>query len=314
MRRFWETGCGRGTGSHVRAASIATLVSAAALLSGACSVQGAEELASSDDSLTSGQPPAPVLFAPTTKRVVIEIDYAPGAEPFEGSPDTYADPWKLFRDNANAVFDRKVELVVPDRVARMERLDDIEGTVFGREELVAIAKKHRDVASTSDTVSLYVLYLNGAFKESDGRVLRSTVGISVRGTGIIAMFKPGITVGFRDPVSPILMEQTTLIHEFGHAIGLVDVGVPAISRHRDDAHGAHCSNPSCVMYFRNDMVKEGVDFVRTYLAPNHGVLFGRECLADAHALAKKSGGAFASLVAQSSPALAAEPATLIVDE
>src|SRR5687767_11516197 len=105
MRSSWKIPRGR-TGSHLCSASIAALVGSVALLSGACSVPS-EETAASDTSLTTGQPAPPVLFAPTTKRVVVEIDYAPGAEPFEGSSGTYADPWKLFRDNANAIFDRK---------------------------------------------------------------------------------------------------------------------------------------------------------------------------------------------------------------
>jgi hypothetical protein len=128
------------------------------------------------------------------------------------------------------------------------------------------------------------------------------------------MFKPSISESFVDPALPVLMEQTTLIHEFGHAIGLVDIGVPAITRHRDTEHGAHCANPACIMYFRNDMVKDGVDFVGSFLIPKQGVLFGPECLADAQALATKSGSVFASLVAGSTPALGDEPSKLIVDE
>jgi len=290
-----------------------TLVGSLLLACGACAAP-AEEATVASDSIVSAQPSPPALFAPQTSRVVVEIDYMPSAEPFEGTPETYAEPWKLFRDNANALFQKNVELVVPDRVAQMERLDDVEGAVFGREELVAIAKKHRNVASTRDTVSFYVLFLNGRFKDADGRTLRNTTGISVRGTGIVALFKPAITEGWATPMLPVFMEQTTLIHEFGHAIGLVDVGIPAITRHRDEAHGAHCTNPACIMFFRNDMVKDGVDFLGAHVTPNNGVLFGPECLADAHALAKKSGGVLASLIAQSTPALGAEPAALVVDE
>jgi hypothetical protein len=276
----------------------------------ACSAQQAGQ-ATSEDSLQAGPPPAAAVFAPATKRLVLEIDYALGAEPFVG---TAPDPWKIFRDNAAAMLGSNIEVVVPGRLEEMERIDDIDASTFGGAELRAIAKKHRNTATTDDTVSVYVLFLDGQFKNEDGRVAPNTVGVSVRGTGIIAMFKPAITVGIVDPTMAMHMEQTTLVHEFGHAIGLVGEGIPATSAHRDDAHGAHCRNPACIMYFRNDMVKEGVDFVSEYLTPRNGILFGPECLADAHALAAKPGGTFASLVGHPTVASTTEPAETIIDE
>src|SRR5262245_33880438 len=109
MRILWKKAGRPGavTTRAYAAPSAFMLACSAALLSAACSVSDATESASSADPLTSGQQPsAPTLLSPRTKRVVIEIDYARGAEPFEGSPDTYPDPWKLFRDNANALFDQ----------------------------------------------------------------------------------------------------------------------------------------------------------------------------------------------------------------
>ena len=81
------------------------------------------------------------------------------------------------------------------------------------------------------------------------------------------------------------MEQSTLVHEFGHAVGLVDRGLRPTTPHRDLRNGAHCRNPACIMYWENILVKDGVDFVDTYLRPRRGILFGPECLADAHSFA-----------------------------
>jgi hypothetical protein len=295
------------------APSLAALTCFGVLFASACSAPQ-EEAASSQDPLSEGQPASTVLFEPATKRVSLEIDYVPGAEPYVKSASGVADPWKVFRDNAKAILDDKLEVVVPEGLAGMEQLNDVDGKVFDRDALVAIAKKHRDAAPTSDTVSFYVVFLDGKFKDTDGTVSDNTVGVSVRGTGIIAMFKPAITAGLKDPASPVFVEQTTLVHEFGHAIGLVDDGMPATSPHRDEAHGAHCSNPSCIMYWKSDLVHDGVDFVSTYLEPRNGILFGPECLADSRALATKPGGHFASLVSHATLASTAEPTTLTVDQ
>ena len=271
----------------------------------ACAAQQ-EDSASSQDGLTAG-PSA--LLDPAKKRLSLEIDYASGAAPFVKTPGG-ADPWKIFKDNANALLDGKIDVVVPAGLAGMERLTDITAKEFDRAALVDIAQKHRGAATTTDPVSLYVVFLDGRFKDEQGNVSDNTAGVSVRGTGIIAMFKPVITEGFKDPHLPVYMEQTSLVHEFGHAIGLVDDGLPPTSPHRDEAHGAHCNNPSCIMYYKNDMLHDGVDFVATYLTPRKGILFGSECLGDAHAVEAEPGGHFASLVSHTTRATAT---TLTVD-
>jgi hypothetical protein len=283
------------------------------LFASACSAP-AEGVASSSNSLSAEQPAAAALFEPTTKRISLEVDYVPGAEPYVRHDTAFDDPWKIFKDNAKAILDGKLEVVVPEGLAGMERLTDVDAKVFDQSDLVAIARKHRDGKSTQDTVSFYVVFLDGKFKDGSGNVSDNTVGVSVRGTGIIAMFKPAITTGYKNPASPVFMEQTTLVHEFGHSVGLVDDGLPETSPHRDASHGAHCSNPDCIMYWENSFVKDEVDFVSTYLTPHNGILFGAECLADSHALASQPGGHFASLLAHSSLATTAEPASLMVDE
>jgi hypothetical protein len=289
-------------------------------LASACSAPPEEAVAQASQDPLNAAVPAPVqqpapaaVFTPATKRVVFEVDYGPGAEPYALSTTTIRDPWAIFRDNARAVLGAKMDLVVPSRLADMQRLDDVDATTFTRDDLIAISKKHRDTASGDDTIAFYLLFLNGKFKDDSGKVVDSTVGLSVRGTGIIAMFKPVITAGWTDPVNAVFMEQTTLVHEFGHAVGLVGDGISTTSAHRDDAHGAHCSNPKCVMYWRNDMVGDDVDFVATHLAPNGGVLFGDECIADARAASSQQGGEFAWLSSRLSLA-SKEPTSLVIDE
>jgi hypothetical protein len=290
--------------------SLTVFVPLAVTLACACAAPQ-EDAASSEDGLSTGAGSA--LFQPATKRLSLEIDYVLGAEPFVKTAGG-ADPWKLFRDNASAILDKKIEVVVPPGLAGMERLTDVTAKEFDRADIVAIAQKHRGAAVTDDTVSIYVLFLDGKFKDDNGQVNDNTAAVSVRGTGIIAMFKPVLTTGFQDPASPTFMEQTTLIHEFGHAVGLVDDGIPPTSPHVDEAHGAHCSNPNCVMYYKNEMVKDGVDFTAKFLTPNDGILFGPECLADARAAAAAPGDHFASLVTHVSKASTAAPESLKVDE
>jgi hypothetical protein len=99
------------------------------------------------------------------------------------------------------------------------------------------------------------------------------------------MFKPVIegTASGRAGILSRYVEQATMIHEFGHAVGLVNNGLAMAAPHQDQANGAHCTNDSCVMYYAVEGVGGVVDFVQQYVTTGSNVLFGEECLADAAA-------------------------------
>lgn len=80
------------------------------------------------------------------------------------------------------------------------------------------------------------------------------------------------------------IEQATLIHEFGHAIGLVNNGVPLASQHQDTAHGAHCTNDRCVMFWQVEGANDAAQFVRDAVIGNDTILWGDECLMDVDTL------------------------------
>lgn len=43
-----------------------------------------------------------------------------------------------------------------------------------------------------------------------------------------------------------------LEHEVGHLLGLVDLGSPMQTNHKDVAHGNHCNNSGCLMYYTSE--------------------------------------------------------------
>jgi hypothetical protein len=80
------------------------------------------------------------------------------------------------------------------------------------------------------------------------------------------------------------VEQSTLIHELAHSIGLVDNGVHMASAHKDASHGAHCDNPDCVMFWQNDGSQDAADFAQQKLLTGSSILFDAKCLADVDAI------------------------------
>ncbi len=71
---------------------------------------------------------------------------------------------------------------------------------------------------------------------------------------VIAMFKDVIasTNSLTNPNTSRYVEQSTIVHEVAHAIGLVNNGISLTSAHQDSPHGAHCTNDRCVMYYTNE--------------------------------------------------------------
>lgn len=223
--------------------------------------------------------PPPQLFSPssTIKKVVVEIDYGPDAQPYEGGTLFDANAERLFRDTGKTFT---VQSPTP--------IDEPTKTSLDVNELLEIAARHRDVKNSDDTAGFYVLFVNARFKDSALQVRDDVLGVSIGNTGVIAMFKPVIesTKSILTPNLERFVEQTTLTHEFGHAVGLVNNGAPALANHHDTEHGAHCSNEQCVMYWQNEGASAAIEFARKYLTSGNAIVFDADCLDDVDALKK----------------------------
>lgn len=239
------------------------------------------------DANDTGDPEDPVepagLFSDAITTVVLEVDYAPGAQPYAGTQGTRR-VWALFEANAEHLLGPGKTLVSPSDLADMEEIPDPGASSYDRDAIVALAAAHRDEHAEGSTATFYALWLDGHYEDASG-VRDGVIGVSLGGTSIVAMFAPVIARLGLTSLSRSSGEQAVLVHEFGHAVGLVNNGVPLTSAHHDAAHGAHCTNDACVMYWTYEGVDEVSAFVTQYItAAGDTVLFGDECAADVEAL------------------------------
>lgn len=110
------------------------------------------------------------------------------------------------------------------------------------------------------------------------------LGVSLGATGVLAMFKPVIAgTGSGTPGLNVerYVEQATIVHEFGHAAGLVDNGLALTSAHNDTTHDGHCTNQDCVMYWAIEGTGGAIAYVQKSLLSSNTILWGQECLDDA---------------------------------
>jgi predicted Zn-dependent protease len=236
-----------------------------------------------DDTPPLNAEPIPTeLFSSTISNIVVEVAYQENAEPYVGSAGAIPDLWNIFHDNLDALFSHAPKTYTIDTtIAAMEKLTDVTGTDFTVTDILAIADAHRTQHSAGATATFFVVFLDGYFNDASGRQ-NAVLGVSIGATAVLAMFKPVIksTAQLLHPNTPKYVEQATLVHEFGHASGLVDNGLPMKADHRDTAHGRHCSNTECTMYWENEGASGLASFLTDYFDTGSKVLFKAECLAD----------------------------------
>lgn len=224
------------------------------------------------------------VFEPAVTKVVIEIDYETGNEPFTGPTIGFGDTFDLSAANLERLFAGKKQITLPRTLADMQDVGAIADEELTVSDLLALAQLHRDHHDAGDTKTYYLLWLSGYFADQGG-VRPGVLGVSIGTTGVIAMFKDVINSTSVIGVPSIVrfVEQATIVHELGHAFGLVDNGVPMASPHRDAAHGAHCDNRDCVMYYLNEGASDATSFVQRRVLTGSSILFDAACLADADA-------------------------------
>lgn len=214
---------------------------------------------------------------------MIEVDVQDGAEPFTGDT-VYGDTWDLTVENLGALLGDDIELVVPRTLDEMGALDDVPAGDLSSTEIVALADAHLDDGNDDVTTARYHVLFVDRFFEQDGARRDNVLGVSIGDTRIVAMFKPVIGDGgallIGDGVDRFV-EQSTMVHELGHALGLVNNGLEMKRDHQDEENGAHCENDACVMFFLNEGFDDAVGFARDALLRGDRVLFDDDCLDDA---------------------------------
>ncbi len=218
--------------------------------------------------------------------ITVEVHYESGAEPFVGdiapSPMVGApEPiWNIVEDNILELISARTvlpSLAVPKTLTEMNILPDLNKTLWTANDAVELYNDHHDLVSTQTQAVFYIYFVKG--NSTSGT---STIGFSVNTTPVIIIFKDVINAASMNDAVKKFVEQSTIVHELGHAFGLVNNGIPMVEDHQDIIHGAHTTNIDCVMYYQN----EGTDiqtFYSNYFLTGNAVLWGPEVLADAAA-------------------------------
>lgn len=216
----------------------------------------------------------------STSEIKVKVYYEPGAEPYTSdvNPLIQFYYWSLLEDNLKALFTgRKIEpvLSIPKSLDEMTLLPLANKSTWNINDVQNLAHQHSS-GSTSSTFEFF--FVNGYASDSN-----NIIAFHINGTRTIVVFKDVIrSAGSGEGLDavPKYVEQATLIHEMGHALGLVNNGIPMKEPHQD--HNAHCSNENCVMYYTNEGSPAALaKYIKNVILNRDTIMFDDKCLKDA---------------------------------
>mgnify|MGYP002780792053 CR=1 FL=1 len=123
--------------------------------------------------------------------------------------------------------------------------------VYSVEKIREIETKYRSVFRKGTQVSAFVFFAGGDYQNNQGDA--KVLGIAY-GESSMCVFEKTVeefSGGLTQP-SQKTVESSVLNHEFGHVLGLVNNGTKPVSEHQDAAHGRHCDDKNCLMYYATE--------------------------------------------------------------
>lgn len=169
----------------------------------------------------------------TYSKWVIEIDHVQGHAPSASAISTLKSRISPLVNKAT------IDVRVDDSFAGKSR--------WTTGDIAALEDRYKDAQTKGDTVVTWVAYLDGEFEQSN------VAGVTI-GYDRIAIFVEAIddacSLGTLCFGAEMDVERAVIVHEFGHALGLVNRGADMKTQHEDADHRGHSSNRNSVMWWQ----------------------------------------------------------------
>jgi predicted Zn-dependent protease len=170
------------------------------------------------------------------KSITIEIIYMTGFKPTDQAIDNLK---QLVTATCNK----------PDGINMVFKEIPAQGkSAYSIEDVKTIEDDHREEFTYRKDLATCFIFLDGPSNENQGSAM--VLGHAYFNTSMVIYEKSlkDNSGGFGEP-ELYKLETTVINHEFGHILGLVNLGSAMYNSHQDAEHGAHCDNTSCLMYW-----------------------------------------------------------------
>jgi len=137
----------------------------------------------------------------------------------------------------------------PNGIRFTERnITDSTGSDYTIEEIVELEQDNRTSFTRDNTVAVSIIVADQPNERDEGNSV--VLGSAYRNTSLV-IYQSTIerfSGGVGQP-SRVNLESTVYNHEFGHLLGLVNIGTPLQSDHEDPDNERHCNVEGCLMFF-----------------------------------------------------------------
>ena len=149
---------------------------------------------------------------------------------------------------------------------------------FTVQEIAAIETANRTKFNTANQIAVWIFFV-------DGKSVTDTSTSVVLGTAYwntsLVIYEQTVHGLSDSPFEPnrSLLETTVINHEFGHILGLTNLGTTLQSNHEDADHAKHCNVSTCLMYWSSETGQGISNMVSGGRAPQ----LDAQCIADLRA-------------------------------
>lgn len=176
-----------------------------------------------------------ILSNDVFKKLLIEIAHVEGFKPNATSISDFISFLKLhsFKQDIELIYK---ELPSPnEEKLTLEEIDDLE-------------KKNRTVYNDGTTLAIYIYFADASSEDDVEEEDLVTLGAVYRNTSMVIYEKTVRTLAAKSSLISIAdIEAATLNHEFGHLLGLVNLGSVSVNDHEDLNAENHCIVDGCLM-------------------------------------------------------------------
>ena len=176
------------------------------------------------------------LSSSSFEKLVLEIMYVGELNP----TSTTLDNFQEFLE-ARLNKPQGIEIV-------LRQIENVGKEVYSIHDIRNIEDTHRRKFNEQGTIAVSGIFIDGEYDQNTDN--GSVLGVAYRNTSFV-IFEQTIREFSNQPLAPSLttLESVVINHEVGHLLGLVNAGTTMQTNHQDIAHGRHCTNENCLMFW-----------------------------------------------------------------
>lgn len=199
-------------------------------------------------------------------RLQVEIAFVQGFRPTDEALNQFQSFLQQFsfKENIELVF---TELPSPDE-------EDLT-----LQEIADLEIENRTVYNDGSTVGIYIYFADAPSEGDDLDEGLVTLGAVYRNTSMVIYEQTVRALAGRSAlITNADVESATLNHEFGHLLGLVNLGSPPVNAHEDTEAENHCNVDPCLMRAELEFSATGKSNLATSKIHSSCILNGTDLL------------------------------------